>query len=227
MQSWYFFIAVMEQHVQQLSEMAVCLLRMQVAWGYAWQQKFGMEGIRQSHQGWIFYFFAASSERCREKGRDSGGWGHDCIGHPLTFTATSLAWSVAEISQIWAQERFVTEVKTDRGGEDEGEKHLAAGTVSVLVWRKSWHKLHLSVVIGEDFQSVIQWCTKMGRAATTDRILVYFSSHSGYVAVHWMRNTLGMVAVFIKYTDEVNPGKSHYHWLSSLIQSILIAMMNC
>lgn len=38
-------------------------------------------------------------------------------------------------------------MKTDRGGEDEGEKHLAAGAVSVLVWRKSRHELHLSVVI--------------------------------------------------------------------------------
>lgn len=64
----------------------------------------------------------------------------------ITSTATSLAWSVAEISQIYEQERFVTEVKADRGGEDEGEKCLAVVTVSVLVWRKSRRELHLSAI---------------------------------------------------------------------------------
>lgn len=53
---------------------------------------------------------------------DSGGLGHDRICHLLTFTATSLPRSVAEISQIREQQRFVTEVESDRDGEDERRK---------------------------------------------------------------------------------------------------------
>ncbi len=140
------------------------------------------------------------------------------FGHPLTSTATSLAWSVAEISQIWEQERFVTEVKADRGGEDEGEKCLAAGAASVLVWRKSWHELHLSVVIERISRVWFGDVRKWTELPQLTGILVHFSSHSGCVAVHWMCNTLGMVAVFIYNIDEVNPGKSHYLLWSSLIK---------
>lgn len=92
-------------------------------------------------------FLSVLTLGCWTKGCDAGGWGHDCIGYPLTFTASTLPWSVAEISQIWEQESFVTEVESDRGGEDEGQKRTAAGAVSVWVWEKSWHELHLSVVI--------------------------------------------------------------------------------
>lgn len=50
-----------------------------------------------------------------------------------------MPWSVSEISQIGEQERFVTEVGSDRGAGDEGVggRHLAAGAVSVLVWEES------------------------------------------------------------------------------------------
>lgn len=126
----------------------VCLLWMQIARGYACQKKFGMDLVSP-----ITAEFAVSLplplKGAGWSGCDSGGWGLDCIRSLLTSAVTTLPWSAAEISQIWEQEPVVTEVKSDRGGKDEGKEKscLAAGTVSVLVWRKSWQELHLSEVI--------------------------------------------------------------------------------
>lgn len=104
--------------------------------------------------------------------------------------------------------------KTDRGGEDEGRRRLAAGTGSVLVWRKSRHELHLWAVIERVsrvwFGDVRKW---------TELPQLTGSWYISQVTVGMgLCNTLGMVAVSIKYTDEVNPGKSHYLLWSSLIK---------
>lgn len=142
------------------------------------QQKLRIEELLQSHQGWIFNFFAVSSKRCWEWGRDSGDWGHCSIGHHLTFAATSPLWSATELSRIWEQ-WFVTDVKTGRGGEDEGKKVFGYGDCVCVGVEEILTYVTFVSSNREDFQTVIWWCTKMDWAATAVRILVDFSSHMG------------------------------------------------
>lgn len=53
-----------------------------------------------------------------------------------------------DVTDLRTGELLSQGAKSDRGGEDQGGKNCStAGAVSVLVRRKSWHELHLSVVM--------------------------------------------------------------------------------
>lgn len=175
------------------------------------------EGLGQSYQGWICNFFAASF--CWEKERAvtqvvevttvlgifSRSLQPVCRGQWLgshrfeNRRGLSQRWNLTGVSKIKEKSVWLQELCL-----------FCCGGILTWVTFVSSNR--------EDFQSVILWCMKVDRAATAEEILVYFSSHSGYVAVQWMCNTLRMVAVFIKYTDGVNPGKRHYLLWSSLIK---------
>lgn len=138
-------------------------------------------GLGKAHQDWICNFFVVSSELCWEKGCNSGGWGHDCSGHPLTFTESSLPWSAAEISQM--AEQVCQRLEIWQGWCRWRRKMFACRNCVYFGVKEILTRVTLVCSNGENFQSVIQWCIKMDRTATVDGILVYFWSHSGCVAV--------------------------------------------
>lgn len=140
-----------------------CLRRCMIAKPWVWRE------LCQPPQSWIYFFTLSFTMRSVP---DSGGCRHCSIRQCLTVSATSLAWSVTEISQIeeqkWQQR------------QGWGRKVLRC---KVYVFSSVWAKIltQVTFVSGnrEDFQTVIWWCTEMVRAATADRIPVCFRSHTG------------------------------------------------
>lgn len=143
-----------------------CLRRCVIAKPWVWREQC------QLPQSWIFYFFTLSFTT--RSVPDSGGCCHCSIRQCLTVSATSLARSVTEISQI-EEQRWQRRRRRGWGRKVFGCR--------VYVFPSVWAKIltQVTFVSGnrEDFQTVIRWCTEMDRAATADRIPVCFTSHTG------------------------------------------------
>lgn len=147
------------------------LFRMQIGFGYAWQQKFGVERLGRSHQGWIFHFFwAVLGERLRL------GW----LRSRLYWASPHVHCNQSGVVSGWDLTDLRTGEVCHRGENWQGWRRWrrkAFGCRSCVCFGVEEILTRVTFVSSnrEDFQSVIRWCTEMDSSCHSWRGSWYIS----------------------------------------------------